>query len=390
MKVQEKHPIIANPNHDEDSRTKFVYQLSNYLRSDITPNNEKIYKRKLLPEFIKKNGNKPQNRHQVRKIMESDPQYQITSALQRASQEYMWSSVADTVERQLPLMIDHYRKIKKDSNLGSLTLSNNLQIPSYLTENHHHCMAGGYHTETREDDVAMGALYERGTFIYVDGNFGPKNDGLGVALSLFIKSKFNENKIKRILDIGCTVGASTVALKEFFPEAEVWGIDVSAPCLRYAHARAEHLNVAVHFSQENAEKTSFADGYFDLVTSAAMLHETSKKATENIIKESRRLLKHKGIMVHQEIQPYKNEDEWIDFTRDWDTYNNNEPYWGSLLDLNLAQTAKENGWFDDKVFTEISFGPAEAKNINPQVQANKVMGASRGARGMNYLCGIKS
>ena len=53
MKVQEKHPIIANPNHDEDSRTKFVYQLSNYLRSDITPNNEKIYKRKLLPEFIK-------------------------------------------------------------------------------------------------------------------------------------------------------------------------------------------------------------------------------------------------------------------------------------------------------------------------------------------------
>ena len=95
-------------------------------------------------------------------------------------------------------------------------------------------------------------------------------------------------------------------------------------------------------------------------------------------------------MVHQEIQPYKNEDAWIDFTRDWDTYNNNEPFWGSLLDLNLEQTAKENGWSDDKVFTEISFGPAEAKNINPKVEANKVMGASRGARGMNYLCGIKS
>ena len=77
---------------------------------------------------------------------------------------------------------------------------------------------------------------------------------------------------------------------EAYPEAEVYGIDVAAPMLRYAHARAEALGRRVHFSQQNAESTNFRDESFDLIVSHILLHETSAKAVRNIMRECHRLL----------------------------------------------------------------------------------------------------
>jgi ubiquinone/menaquinone biosynthesis C-methylase UbiE len=205
-----------------------------------------------------------------------------------------------------------------------------------------------------------------------------------------VRARFPDFKPKKILDIGCTVGGSSVALAQQFPDAEVFAIDVGAPVLRYAHARAEHMGARVHFSQQNGEHTDFADGSFDLVCSAAMMHETAHRATLNIIKESRRLVRPGGLMIHSEIQSFKKDDPWIDFTRDWDSLNNNEPFWGTVLDMDLPAEARKQGWANDKVWSEIGFGPAEAHNIKPEVDADKVMGASRGARGLSYLCAIAS
>ena len=390
MRTQTTHPMMPVAVHDETARTDFVYHLANFISSDITPHNKTVYDERVRPAFEKSNGRAPVTRQEVRKAMLPTREYKMSSALQRCSQEMMWGAIAETVERQLPEMIANFRSIANGPVKGSLTINPQMPIPAYLDENHHHCMAGGYHTEVTEDDVGMGAVYDRGSFIYVDGNFGPRNDGLGVALTKYIKTKFRDFKPSRILDMGCTVGGSTVALKEGFPEAEVWGIDTGAPCLRYGHGRAEHLGVGVHFSQQNAEHTDFADGSFDLVVSAGVLHETGHQATLNILKESHRLLKPGGLMMHQEIQPYRHEDPWIDFTRDWDSFNNNEPFWGTVLDMDLVSEAKAQGWDGDEVFSEIGYGPAEAHSIKPEVEADKVMGASRGARGMSYLCGVKT
>jgi len=390
VREQANHPILPIPNHDETSRTDFVYNLANFIRSDITPHNKKVYEYRVRPDFEKKNGRAPQTRHEVRKVMELTPEYKMSSALQRCSQEMMWSYVGESIERQLPSLIENFRTIRDNQTLGSLTLDPKLKIPPYLANNHHHCMAGGYHTEYVEDDVYGGALYDRGSFIYVDGNFGPYNDGLGVALAKFLQVRFPDFRPSRIADLGCTVGGSTVALARAYPDSAVFGIDTGGPCLRYAHARAEHMGVRAHFVQANAEGTDFSDNSFDLVCSTALLHETSHRATLNILKESHRLLASDGLMVHAEIQPYKHEDPWLDFTRDWDSHNNNEPFWGTVLDMNLVAEAKKNGWQKDDVFSEVGFGPAEAHNIKPEVDADKVMGASRGARGLGYLCGLKS
>ena len=58
-----------------------------------------------------------------------------------------------------------------------------------------------------------------------------------------------------------------------YPNAEVHAIDIGAPLLRYAHARAEALGKKVHFSQQNAEHTHFPDGSFDLIVSHIFPHE---------------------------------------------------------------------------------------------------------------------
>jgi hypothetical protein len=235
MRTQTTHPMMPVAVHDETARTDFVYHLANFIRSDITPHNKTVYDERVRPAFEKSNGRAPVTRQEVRKAMLPTREYKMSSALQRCSQEMMWGAIAETVERQLPEMIANFRSIANGPVKGSLTINPQMPIPAYLDENHHHCMAGGYHTEVTEDDVGMGAVYDRGSFIYVDGNFGPRNDGLGVALTKYIQTKFRDFKPSRILDMGCTVGGSTVALKEGFPEAEVWGIDTGAPCLRYGH-----------------------------------------------------------------------------------------------------------------------------------------------------------
>ena len=391
MRTQAQHPMIPTPTHDEGARTSFVYHLSNFIRRDVTPHNKAVYDSVVRPAFEAEHGRAPSTRHEVRKAMEPTPPYKMSSALQRCAQEMMWASVGETVGRELPRLVDGFMAIDKAvAKKGSLTLNSELAIPGYAAENHHHCMAGGYHQEHAVNDVFQGALYDRGSFIYVDGNFGPWNDGLGMALAKFIKMKFPEFRPRRILDMGCTVGGSTVCLKQMFPDAEVHGIDVGAPALRYAHARAEFRDVAVHFTHANAEQTPFPDGHFDLVCSAAMFHESSHRAVLNVLKETKRLLADGGLMAHAEIQPYRHQDPWIDFTRDWDSHNNMEPFWGPCLDMDLVASAKSQGWSDNQVWHEVGLGPAEAHDIVPEVDADKVMGASRGARGLGYLFGRKS
>jgi SAM-dependent methyltransferase len=98
-----------------------------------------------------------------------------------------------------------------------------------------------------------------------------------------------DGKVRRILDMGCGVGQFTSALKERFPDAEVWGIDVGGPMVRYAHLRASKLGIGANFAQKLAEDTGFPDGHFDIVTSYIMHHEVTAQGTLAIIDEARRV-----------------------------------------------------------------------------------------------------
>ena len=147
-----------------------------------------------------------------------------------------------------------------------------------------------------------------------------------------------------MLDVGCAIGQSTLAICDAFPDAEVHAIDVAAPLLRYAHARSETLGCIVHFSQQNGEETTFESGSFDLVVGLAMLHETSTKAMQAILNEAHRLLRSGGIVLHYEGRPWESVDPFDAAIHDWDTYYNAEPFIGKMHDLNTRAMMVQAGF----------------------------------------------
>ena len=84
-------------------------------------------------------------------------------------------------------------------------------------------------------------------------------------------------------------------MKRRFPDAEVWGIDVGGPMVRYAHMKAADMGVAVNFAQRLAEDTKFPANHFDLVVSNLLFHEVSEQGAKNIIKEVARILRPGGV-----------------------------------------------------------------------------------------------
>ena len=346
MLAQDQHAMLPKTNHDEAARQAFVVDFRMLLASKVLPGNFSVYHKRVEPAFVRENGRKPKNRHEARKALEKDEYHQLWSAMQRASQEMVWDSVIDSIERQLPKLVGKANAI---TGIGSLTLDPNLEIPRYLTAADIHLMPGGYHVDQMRDDITAGALYDRGVFIYSMGAFGKQLDMLGQSNLALYKKEFQEKAPVKILDMGCGIGNSTIPWAREYPEVEIHAIDVAAPGLRYGHARAESLGVPVHFSQQNAERTIFPDDSFDLIVSHIMLHETSRSALNNIFAESFRLLKPDGFMLHLDLPRAGDGPLARQAVREWEIHNNNEHFYGQLLDIDLEDVAVKAGFEKEKV-----------------------------------------
>jgi len=137
-----------------------------------------------------------------------------------------------------------------------------------------------------------------------------------------------------------------------FPGSEIHAIDVAAPVLRYAHARAEAMGVPVHFRQMNAEEMDYHDDHFDLVVSHIVLHETSSKAIHRIMKECRRVLKPGGVAAHIDLCFFEDLSPFNGFMMMFDGPNNNEPFWGTLRKMKARTLLKDAGFAEDAVFEQ--------------------------------------
>jgi len=355
------HSMVPQANHDEAAMQDFVKSLRAHLAAKVMPGAYAAYHARVEPAFQAKHGRAPQDQHEVRKVMEADPYYQFWSAMQRRSQEMMWDTVIDSTERQLPQLVDRARKLGRKPK-GTLRLNPKLPIPRYHTAADIHLQPGGYHGEYTDEDVAAGAVYDVGVHLYLNGALGPQNNAMGLLLTHYFRERFPDRAPATILDMGCAIGNSTLEWALAFPKARVHGIDVGAPVLRYAHARAEALRTAVHFSQQNAECTGFADGSFDLVVSHIVLHETSRSALANILRECRRILKRGGVMLHLEIP--RGNAPLEKFMYNWETYNNNETFAGFMTDLDLAAEARKAGFSEGKASLETYAPPMSSEQKN--------------------------
>jgi|TARA_B100001059_G_scaffold52018_1_gene45699 ubiquinone/menaquinone biosynthesis C-methylase UbiE len=340
MNDQHEHPLLVRRDHDDESRQQFARSLRAHLLNEVQPGVYHHVAAKAATE------GPITDRHQVREMIADHPYYRTFSASLRTAQERIWDSVIDAVEKDYARLKSAYLETgAKAPTAGSLRLNADLVIPDYHATVDIHLQPGGYHTERGEYDIAAGAIYDRAVFLYANGRFGNQTQLMGETLVEELRTALPEFRPERILEIGCTVGNSIIPYATAFPEAEIHAIDVAAPCLRYAHARAEALGTAIHFSQQNAEKTDFAEGSFDLIVSHILFHETSRTAVDNVLLECRRLLKPGGYMAHLDLpRQHHFKDQIESFLHDWEAHNNNETFHKIFKTMSLTERAQHVGF----------------------------------------------
>jgi ubiquinone/menaquinone biosynthesis C-methylase UbiE len=345
------HGVSPQPSHDEAARFDFLANLNKYLSGTLGPGNKLAYDTRVLPGFVAEHGREPKDRFEIRHAMNRDAHHRFWSALKRNSMEMRQQNGRAMVLRQLDELNAKARQFNEGRD--TLELDPGVAVPRYQSAIDIHCMPGSYHGEEVPGDVSAGANYDCGIFATTAGGLGALSDGGGQALVKWAREQRPGWQPQRILDIGCTVGHNIVPLALAFPDCEVIAIDTAAPSLRYAHARAQSLGATnIRFVQANAEDLSrWGDESFDWVQTTMFLHETSGTALPRIIREGYRVLKPGGLMLHLEQPQYSDAMPLYEqFIRDWDAFNNNEPFWSAMHALDLKTIMQDAGFAPDELF----------------------------------------
>jgi ubiquinone/menaquinone biosynthesis C-methylase UbiE len=203
-----------------------------------------------------------------------------------------------------------------------------------------HIQPGGY-----VGDPFAGHVYHYGTNSFYIGQYGHNEQDeihRGAAGRMPLPP---DGKVRRILDMGCGVGQFTVELKDRFPDAEVWGIDVGGPMVRYAHMRAARLANGAHFAQRLAEDTGFPDGHFDLVTSYIMHHEMPADTTRKVIAEAQRVTRPGGVYYPIDFHSGgPTAPARAMYSRWWDHRWNNEVWSLEYHEMNFSDEIAKRGF----------------------------------------------
>lgn len=348
-----KLPLIDHlyhPTHDEISRQRLVSAMRKFVLTDMRGKMKSAYDTLEAPAFKARHGHTPRNGREADQAMAKNDVTHFYSSLRYNAQEMVWASVQEPVERALPDMISVARQAAATNPAGgSLTLDPTLEVPRYVSEIDVHLIPGCFHTEHTKDDVAQGAVTAFGGSVFAGGlswrkDSKGRNGGVGESVAIYLKSKYPDFKPKRILDMGTSSGKNLFPYLDHFPDAEVHGIDVAAPLLRWGHAQAEAYGLPINFSQQNAAHSNFADQSFDLIVSSFFFHELPVKVTRQILAECKRLLRPGGFMFHMELPPHKDLDPFMNFFWDWDTLNNNEPAYTAFRSQNPTALCVEAGF----------------------------------------------
>ena len=340
-----RHPMMPRTSHDEAARFNFLTHFNRYLSGPIGSGNRLAYETRVLPAFRDEQGRDPQHRYEVRDAMNRDPWHRAWSALKRNSMEMRQHNGRQVVLRQLDELDAMAAQFNEHS--GMLELDPAIEQPEYQTAVDIHCQPGGYHGGERAGDVTVGANYDVGLFATTGGALGGLNDGGGQAVVEWIRRERPDWQPRRILDIGCTVGHNAVPIAQAFPDAEVIAIDTAAASLRYGAARAAGLGVRnIRFVQASGEDLSrWSDGTFDWVQTTMFLHELSAGSMPRILAEANRVLAPGGLILHIEQPQYTDEMPLFEqFMRDWDAFNNNEPFWSAMHGQDLKQVMADAGF----------------------------------------------
>lgn len=323
--------MIIERTREEQARYDFVGGLMAYNSTGIGRAMSRLYEKK--KEVF--NDHRP-TMSDVKAMIEETSVYKFGAFFEHFNHEQMFKTTLEIIGKRGDQAKNWLDEEPLANALGSLTLDQKLKPPYYYEQLDIHTQPGNYHGELG------GFLYHwmiDPFLVYRD-----TDNQMGRALAEGVPRR----DYRRILDLGCGIGKSTMPLCDVFPEAEVHGLDYAAAMLKYGHRLAESRGKAVHLHQALAEETGFPDESFDLITATWLFHEVPKKSIGIILREAKRLLRPNGIFAMMESPPYKVLNEQYSpltqFLIDSTGRRMNDPYIPTLFALDRAQLFRDNGF----------------------------------------------
>lgn len=253
----------------------------------------------------------------IKEVINSRPLASTWQRFMRSHQEMMWRRTRGSFEP----FLDDLNKAMDDAATkgpGKLIIDPDFETPKYARREIH-LQPGGY-----TDDPIGGIVFHYGTKVFYAGMNDQDELHAEIVDTLTLPE---DGKVDKILDLACSIGQATIILKDRHPNAEVIGLDVALPMVRYAHLQAVERGVDVNFVQGLSEDTKFEDNSFDTVLSYILFHEIPVRVIEQTVIEMFRILRPGGTFCIYEFPSagpnMPASQRWM---IDYDSINNCEPY----------------------------------------------------------------
>jgi len=174
------------------------------------------------------------------------------------------------------------------------------QVPFHAYDDGNLCWPAAFEAESATYSMALRVWPEedltwkvaqdrlRSSFHQVLGEYGPQS-------------------VQSVLDMGCSVGISTLALHRYYQTQQAHpirtvGLDLSPHMLTVAKMRDERQEIS-EWRHARAEASGFPDRSFDLVTLQFVIHELPRQATQEIFREINRILRPGGCLALVDNNP---------------------------------------------------------------------------------------
>lgn len=278
--------------------------------------------------------------------------------LERGSQKMLWRAVRQAVHADPAGSEPRAAEPTAAEPLGRLVLDPSVPLPDWYTDVDIHIQPGGIWAS---DDAAR--VYELGAQLVMLG----ANDDFAFH-ELFTRTAIPAGEYRRIVDLGCGFGKSTRPLKRTYPDAEVVGVDLAAPCLRLAHHQAERHGLAIDFWQRDCRDTRLPDASCDLVTATMLVHELPESALDATIEEAARVLAPGGLL---RILDFQLTGEPVrDLAIREHGARNNEPYLEAMFDADVPAMCASAGLIAARwvAFDERGTGRLDALRWPPRAE----------------------
>ena len=98
----------------------------------------------------------------------------------------------------------------------------------------------------------------------------------------------------KVLEVGCGPGHFTNMIKKYYPNCEVYGVDLDENHIEFAKEKAKELGLEINYMTGDATSLPFENESFDIIFSHTLVEHLP---FDQFISEQKRLLKNNGKLV---------------------------------------------------------------------------------------------